>query len=138
MRKIVILAREAGYNVELTEIRNDGFLPQSCFEGDVTQFYHELAKHEAHFRKLYSDASAAGKRLKYLASIDGDTIQVGLEAVSSESDFFNLDGKDNAVLFYTNRYPEQPLVIKGAGAGAEVTASGLFSDIIRAARITHS
>lgn len=138
MRKIVILAREAGYNVELTEIRNDGFLPQSCFEGDVTQFYHELAKHEAHFRELYTKASAAGKRLKYLASIDGDTIQVGLEAVSSESDFFNLDGKDNAVLFYTNRYPEQPLVIKGAGAGAEVTASGLFSDIIRAARITHS
>lgn len=138
MRKIVILAREAGRSVEMSEIRNDGFLPQSCFDGDVTQFYHELAKHEAHFQKLYSDASAAGKRLKYLASIDGDTIQVGLEAVSSECDFFNLDGKDNAVLFYTNRYPEQPLVIKGAGAGAEVTASGLFSDIIRAARITHS
>ena len=84
-------------------------------------------------------AKAAGKKLKFVASYTpsaaGTIAAVGLQQVDPKSDFYHLYGKDNAVLFYTDRYPENPLVIKGAGAGAEVTASGVFADIIRAARL---
>lgn len=135
MRKILILARESGRVMEMEQISNAGFLPESCMEGDIASFYGEVAKHEAHFKALLEKAQAEGKRLKYIATLKGGKASVGLQAVSPSSDFYNLDGKDNAVLFFTDRYKEQPLVVKGAGAGAEVTASGIFSDIIRAARV---
>ncbi|MGL5919681.1 MAG: ACT domain-containing protein, partial [Bacteroidales bacterium] len=136
MRKILILAREAGRKIEMDEITNEGFLPDSCLQGDIEQFYAELEKHEDYFRGLYLKAHSENKRLKFIARMDEDSVSVGLEAVPEESDFYNLGGKDNAVLFYTECYPDYPLVVKGAGAGAAVTASGLFSDIIRAARIS--
>ena len=135
MRKILILARESGRVMEMEQIKNAGFLPESCMEGDIASFYSEVAKHEAHFKALLEKAQAEGKRLKYIATLKDGKASVGLQAVSPTSDFYNLDGKDNAVLFFTDRYKEQPLVVKGAGAGAEVTASGIFSDIIRAARV---
>jgi aspartokinase/homoserine dehydrogenase 1 len=135
MRKILILARETGKPMEIDQIKNVGFLPESCLEGDIENFYKEVEKHENHFKTLLEKAKAEGKRLKYIAMFKEGKASVGLQAVSSTSDFYNLDGKDNAVLFYTDRYKEQPLVVKGAGAGAEVTASGIFSDIIRAARV---
>lgn len=135
MRKILILARESGCVLEMEQIKNASFLPESCMEGDIANFYSEVAQHEAHFKALFEKAQSEGKRLKYIATLKDGKASVGLQAVSPDSDFYNLDGKDNAVLFYTDRYKEQPLVIKGAGAGAEVTASGIFSDIIRAARV---
>ena len=79
-------------------------------------------------------ASSQGLTLKYIASFDGGKAKVGLQSIGPDHNFANLSGKDNAVLFYTNRYPEQPLVIKGAGAGADVTAAGGFAGIIRASR----
>jgi bifunctional aspartokinase / homoserine dehydrogenase 1 len=133
-RKILILAREAGHRIEMDEIENIGFLPESCLEGSVADFYSELERHEEHFRKLLSDAVGRGLTLKYIASFDGRKAKVGLQSIGPDHNFANLSGKDNAVLFYTNRYPEQPLVIKGAGAGADVTAAGVFADIIRASR----
>lgn len=133
-RKILILAREAGQEMELADIRNESFLPASCLEGDVEAFYGQLAVHEAHFRSLYDAAAAEGKRLKFVARYADGQASVGLQSVAPGHDFYVLQGKDNAVLFFTNRYPEQPLVVKGAGAGADVTASGVFADIIRAAR----
>jgi aspartokinase/homoserine dehydrogenase 1 len=90
--------------------------------------------HEAHFRNLYDAAAAQGERLKFVARYADGQASVGLQGVAPGHDFYVLQGKDNAVLFFTNRYSEQPLVVKGAGAGAEVTASGVFADIIRAAR----
>ena len=135
MRKILILARESGYKMEMSEIANDSFQPPSCMEGDVPNFYKELAKHEGHFRKLYDEAFETGKKLKFVAKLDKGKASVGLQHISKEHDFFHLYGKDNAVLFHTKRYSQQPLVIKGAGAGAEVTASGIFADIMRAARV---
>lgn len=133
-RKILILAREAGYAMEMSEITNVAFLPESCLAGTVEDFYAEMTKQEPHFRKLLNDASAQGLKLKYIASLDGGKASVGLQSIGPEHNFANLSGKDNAVLFYTNRYSDQPLVIKGAGAGADVTAAGVFADIIRAAR----
>lgn len=135
MRKIMILAREAGQQVEMDDITNHSFLPPSCFEGDVDKFYQEMEKHESHFRTLYEAAAAQHCKLKFVASYAEGKASVGLEHIPADSDFYHLYGKDNLVLFYTDRYPEQPLVIKGAGAGAEVTASGVFADIIRVARV---
>ncbi len=134
MRKILILAREAGETLEMEDITNNGFLPASCFAGSVDDFYSEMEKHEAHFKELYHDAKSKNCKLKFVAQYENGKASVGLQHVTPDSDFYHLYGKDNVVLFYTQRYPEQPLVVKGAGAGADVTASGVFADIIRVAR----
>ena len=134
MRKILILAREAGETFEMDDITNNGFLPASCFAGSVADFYNEMEQHEAHFKALYDEAKAKGCKLKFVAQYANGKAAVGLQHIAPDSDFYHLYGKDNVVLFYTQRYPEQPLVIKGAGAGADVTASGVFADIIRVAR----
>jgi aspartokinase/homoserine dehydrogenase 1 len=134
MRKIMILARESGEKMEMEEIENNIFMPASCMQGDVENFYAQMAKEEDHFKKLYSAAAEAGKKLKFVARYENGKASVGLQHIDPQHDLYHLYGKDNVVLFYTNRYVEQPLVIKGAGAGAEVTASGVFADILRAAR----
>lgn len=132
MRKIMILARESGEIIEMDAIKNESFLPASCMNGSVADFYVELGKHEDHFKKLYAEAAANDCKLKFVASFENGKASVGLQHISEQHDFFHLYGKDNIVRFYTPRYPDQPLVVKGAGAGAEVTASGVFADIIRA------
>ncbi len=132
MRKIMILSRESGEKMEMEDIANESFMPASCMEGTVENFYIEMEKHEAHFKKLYDDAAANGNKLKFVAALENGKASVGLQHINPAHDLFHLYGKDNIVLFYTNRYPIQPLVIKGAGAGADVTASGVFADIIRA------
>jgi aspartokinase/homoserine dehydrogenase 1 len=134
MRKIMILAREAGEQLEMEDITNESFMPASCMQGSVEEFYDEMGKHETHFADLYNAAKNAGNKLKFVASYNGGKASVGLQQIAPQHDLYHLYGKDNVVLFYTNRYVEQPLVVKGAGAGAEVTASGVFADIIRAGR----
>ncbi len=134
MRKIMILAREAGQHLEMDDISNQYFLPASCFEGSVEDFYAEMSRQEAHFKNIYEAATAQHCKLKFVASYENGKASVGLQHIPANSDFYHLYGKDNLVLFYTERYPEQPLVIKGAGAGADVTASGVFADVIRVAR----
>jgi aspartokinase/homoserine dehydrogenase 1 len=140
MRKIMILIREAGNKIEMEDIANESFMPEACMQGSVDDFYKSMEAHEAHFKKLYEEAAAAGNKLKFVASFsagdDGKVkASVGLQHIHPEHDFYHLYGKDNIVLFYTDRYKQQPLVIKGAGAGADVTASGVFADIIRASRV---
>jgi bifunctional aspartokinase / homoserine dehydrogenase 1 len=134
MRKILILAREAGEKMEMEDIANNSFMPASCMQGSVADFYAAMAKEEAHFKKLLEKAKADGCILKFVASYDNGKASVGLQHIDSKHDLYHLYGKDNIVLFYTNRYKEQPMVVKGAGAGAEVTASGVFADIIRASK----
>ncbi|MDP1843123.1 MAG: bifunctional aspartate kinase/homoserine dehydrogenase I [Sediminibacterium sp.] len=135
MRKIMILAREAGEKMEMEDIQNEYFLPAACFDGSVSDFYVEMEKQEAHFKQLYTAAKEKNCKLKFVAVYDEGKAKVGLQHIPADSDFYHLYGKDNLVLFYTDRYPEQPLVIKGAGAGADVTASGVFADIIRVAGV---
>jgi len=133
MRKIMILAREAGKQIEMEDIQNNSFMPASCMKGSVDEFYDSMRLEESHFKNLYESAEKNGKKLKFVARYQDGKASVGLEQIDSAHDFYHLYGKDNVVLFYTDRYSEQPLVVKGAGAGAEVTASGVFADIIRAA-----
>lgn len=135
MRKIMILAREAGEPLEMDAIANHSFMPASCMQGSVDDFYKEMEKQEVHFKQLYDEAALNGKKLKFVASFENGKAEVGLKQIDAQHDFYRLYGKDNIVLFYTDRYAHQPMVVKGAGAGAEVTASGVFADIIRAARI---
>ena len=135
MRKIMILSREVGEKMEMEDIVNNSFMPAECMQGSVADFYQSMEAHEPHFKKLYEEAAAVGKKLKFVAKYDQGKASVGLQHIDPQHDFFHLYGKDNIVLFYTDRYVDQPLVIKGAGAGADITASGVFADIIRTGRI---
>lgn len=130
-RKILILARESGYPLQFEEIENMGFLPEECMQGSVGDFYEKLTAYEDHFKNLLNNAKNEGKILKYVAKFEDGKAKVGLQHIAPDSDLFHLYGKDNIVIFKTLRYSEQPLVVKGAGAGADVTASGVFADIIR-------
>ncbi|MCW3466872.1 bifunctional aspartate kinase/homoserine dehydrogenase I [Chitinophaga nivalis] len=135
MRKILILARESGAVMEMDEITNHSFLPEACLNApSVADFYKELDVHADHFQQLWKDASAAGKRLKFVARYEEGKASVGLQSIAPDHPFYQLEGKDNIVLYKTSRYQDQPLIVKGAGAGADVTASGIFADIIRSAR----
>jgi len=131
-RKILILARESGLSLELNDIENRSFLPQSCLDTpDNEAFLTSLDAHSYHFESLYESAKKNNARLKYVAELVDGKAKVGLKEIPEGHDFYNLEGSDNIVLFYTDRYKDQPLIVKGAGAGAEVTASGIFADIIR-------
>lgn len=135
MRKILILARESGAVLEMEDIVNHSFLPEEALHAkDVNAFYEQLDVHAAHFQQLLKAAADKGERLKFVARYHNGEASVGLQSVGREHPFYQLDGKDNIVLFTTNRYAEQPLIVKGAGAGADVTASGIFADIIRTVR----
>jgi aspartokinase/homoserine dehydrogenase 1 len=132
MRKILILARESGYLIDMKDIANDSFLPAASLNTDNNDsFYRSLEKHESGFRELFEKAQKKDCKLKYVAQFEEGRASVGLQMIPADHDFYKLEGSDNIVLFYTDRYREQPLVVKGAGAGAEVTASGIFADIIR-------
>ncbi len=131
-RKILILIRESGYEMEMEDIQNNSFLPAECMATTNNEdFFKSLTKNAAHFEGLLKEAKAKDSRLKFVASFENGKASVGLQFIPSDSPFYNLEGKDNIVQFYTDRYIDQPLLIKGAGAGAAVTASGIFADVIR-------
>ena len=94
-------------------------------------FYNSLKINELHFIELLKNAEKQNSRLKYIAQLEKGKASVGLQKIQPDHDFYNLEGSDNIILFYTKRYNKQPLIVKGAGAGAEVTAGGIFGDIIR-------
>jgi len=131
-RKILILIREAGIPLEFEAITNNPMLPKGSLEAaSVDDFYSLITTENDHFKQLLSEAKNQNSKLKYVASYKDGKASVGLQFIPKNHPFYNLEGKDNIVSFYTNRYQEQPLIIKGAGAGADVTASGLFADIIQ-------
>ena len=134
MRKILILIRESGLEMELSDIKGVPFIPKACMDAPtVDEFLVSLEEHEVEFQKMYKKAIDRNKKIKYVASFNKGKAEGGLKFESPDHPFYNLEGKDTIVLFTTKRYPEQPLVIKGAGAGAEVTAMGIFADIMRIA-----
>ena len=130
-RKILILSREAGYQLELEDIEIEPILPEACFNApSVEGFFSELEKIDDQLENLKNAAKDEGKVLRYIASMKDGKGSIKLEKVGSDHPFYNLYVSDNIVSFTTKRYNERPLVIKGPGAGAEVTAAGVFAEII--------
>ena len=135
-RKLLILARESGYTLDMSDVSNESFLPSGALEAHSVDAFYELIKSKDDaFKTLLTSALDNDAQLKYVASFKDGKANVGLKEIPAGHPFYNLEGKDNIVMFYTDRYNDQPLIIKGAGAGSEVTASGLFADIIRASNI---
>jgi aspartokinase/homoserine dehydrogenase 1 len=131
-RKLLILAREAGLRMEAGQIVVVDFLPENVrAAGSVHAFWQELEKSDGYFESLRQRAAADGKVLRILAQLEGDSATIGLHTVGPESPFFGLSGSDNMIVFTTDRYRERPLVVRGPGAGAEVTAAGVFAEIVR-------
>jgi aspartokinase/homoserine dehydrogenase 1 len=131
MRKMLILARDAGYALEEKDIELENMLPPSCMAAEsVADFYKELKNNSAYFEGLKNQATKENKVLRYIGKLEGGKVSINLQMVDEDHPFYTLSGSDNIISFTTNRYKDRPLVVKGPGAGAEVTAAGVFADII--------
>lgn len=131
VRKILILAREAGYQLEKDDVRVKKILPDECFEGDLNSFFEHVKSLDSNFEEKRKQLVKQNKKWRFFALLDNGRASVELIAVGPEHPSFNLEGSNNIVLLTTNRYKELPLVIKGYGAGADVTAGGIFADLMR-------
>lgn len=131
MRKMLILARDAGYPLEATGVNLGAILPQACIDApSVEAFYEELKKADEYFNQLKEDAAKDNKALRYIGILENGEVKINLEMVDENHPFFTLSGSDNIISFTTERYKERPLVVKGPGAGAEVTAAGVFAELV--------
>ena len=134
-RKIVILAREAGYKVEQEDVVRNLFIPAEFFEGTIDDFFKNVEGMDAEFEALRKVAADKNEHLRFVARMDEGAVSIELESVNQTHPFYTLAGSNNVILITTERYNEYPMVIKGYGAGAEVTAAGIFSDIISIANV---
>ncbi len=135
IRKLVILSREAGYRVEQADVQRNLFIPESYFQGSVEEFWKRIPEVDAQFEQRRQQLEASGKRLRFVAVLDEGRTEVSLREVDAESPFYQLAGSNNVIMLTTERYKEYPMVIKGYGAGQDVTAAGVFADIISIANI---
>lgn len=135
MRKLVILARESGYRAELDDVSLNPLLPDELFRSSIDDFYRALPDESERMEQLRRKAEDEGKRLRFIATLDCGKLSVGLREVDASHPFYNLEGSNNVILITTQRYREYPMVIKGYGAGADVTAAGVFADIYSIANI---
>jgi len=130
-RKILILAREAGFPLEPTDVTIINLLPESCLAApSIPAFFDELERNNAYFESLLSEAETRNEKLRYVATLEGGKVTIELRSVGLDHPFYSLSGADNIVSFTTERYKDRPLVVKGPGAGAEVTATGVFADVV--------
>src|SRR5690606_28761089 len=131
-RKILILGREAEQELHFEDISVQSMVPDDCIDArSVEEFLENLKRHDGYFQKLLEDADSKGQKLRFMAVLEDGKAKVGLNSVDSKHPFYSLGGSDNMILFTTERYHEFPMVIRGPGAGADVTAAGVFADIIR-------
>lgn len=135
IRKLVILAREAGYRVEQSDVEKHLFIPESYFTGSLDDFWRAIPDYDATFEAYRRQVAERGRVLRFVATLDHGKVEVGLREVDSAHPFYHLEGSNNVISITTERYREYPMVIKGYGAGAEVTAAGVFADIIGIANI---
>ncbi|MBX2894066.1 MAG: bifunctional aspartate kinase/homoserine dehydrogenase I [Cyclobacteriaceae bacterium] len=138
-RKILILSREAGLTLELSDIKVENLVPEDCRgEMSVDQFFEKLATHNDYFEQLAQAADSRNEKLRYMAVLKDGKTSIKLGSVNTQHPFYSLSGSDNIILLTTERYNERPMVIRGPGAGAEVTAAGVFADIIRIGNYSNS
>lgn len=135
VRKLVILSREAGYRIETEDVKKNLFVPESLMQGTTEDFFKNIASIDDEFEKRRAATAQSGRALRFVARLENGETTVGLEEVASDSPFYSLESSNNVILITTERYKEYPMEIKGYGAGAEVTAAGVFADIISIANI---
>lgn len=135
VRKLVILAREAGYRVEQEDVEKHLFVPEEYFQGSLEDFWKNLPALDADFEARRKELEAEVKRWRFVATMDGGKVNVALKTVDRNHPFYNLEGSNNIVLLTTERYKEYPMQIQGYGAGASVTAAGVFANIMSIANI---
>jgi len=133
MRKMLILARDSGLALEASDVQLGAILPQACLNApSVEAFYDELKKADSYFDAIKREAQEANKAIRYIGKLEDGRVTIQLELVDKDHPFYNLSGSDNIISFTTERYKERPLVVKGPGAGSEVTAGGVFADLVNA------
>ena len=135
VRKIVILAREAGYRVEQEDVEKHLFVPDHFFTGSLEDFWKHLPELNADFEEKRKKLEEEGRRWRFIATMDHGKVSVALRDMTQDSPFYNLEGSNNIVLLTTERYKEYPMLIQGYGAGASVTAAGVFANIISIANV---
>jgi len=135
VRKILILAREAGYNIEKEDVELKKFLPDECFEGDLNDFYLKVEKLDPEFERQRLELKKSAKKWRFVATLDRGKARVELISIDRNHPSYDLDGSNNIILLTTERYNELPMVIKGYGAGADVTAAGVFADLMRVVNV---
>lgn len=135
IRKLVILTREAGYRVEQADVEKHLFVPDEFFKGSVDDFWKRLPELDADFESRRKELEKEHKKWRFVATMDGGKTSVALKAVGPDHPFYNLEGSNNIVLLTTERYKEYPMLIQGYGAGAGVTAAGVFANIMSIANV---
>lgn len=135
IRKLVILAREAGYIVEQDDVKRNLFVPNKYFEGSLDDFWQNIHELDEEFEQKRQQLATENKRLRFVAKMENGICEVGLQEVDAHHPFYELEGSNNIIMITTERYHEYPMIIKGYGAGADVTAAGVFADIISIANI---
>ena len=135
LRKLVILARESGYRVEQADVDSRLFIPEEMFQGSLDDFWARLPELDEAFEQHRLEVESRGRRLRFVARLENGKASISLDEVGRYHPFYNLQGSNNIILLTTERYKEYPMMIQGYGAGAGVTAAGVFADIMSIANI---
>jgi aspartokinase/homoserine dehydrogenase 1 len=135
IRKLIILSRESGYKIEEKDVEVSPILPKKCFEGNIEDFWQKVREYDDEFERKRSEIEKNNKKWRFVARLKEGKASVSLAEVGMDHPLYHLEGSNNIIMITTERYKEHPMIIKGYGAGAEVTAAGMFADIIRIANI---
>ncbi|MCK5464132.1 MAG: bifunctional aspartate kinase/homoserine dehydrogenase I, partial [Bacteroidales bacterium] len=135
IRKLIILSRESGYKIEERQVKVSPILPEECFEGDIEEFWQKVSKYDDEFEQKRSALEKNNQKWRFVARLKNGKASVSLAEVGTDHPLYYLEGSNNIIMITTERYKEHPMIIKGYGAGAEVTAAGMFADVIRIANI---
>ena len=135
IRKLIILSRESGYKIEEKQVKISPILPKECFEGDIEEFWQKVGKYDDEFEQKRSALEKNNQKWRFVARLKDGKASVSLAEVGMDHPLYHLEGSNNIIMITTERYREHPMIIKGYGAGAEVTAAGMFADVIRIANI---
>jgi aspartokinase/homoserine dehydrogenase 1 len=134
-RKVLILARESGYPIEMDDVHINRFIPDSFFKGSLDEFWKNISDLDNEFERQRIKLATENKKWRFVARFENGNAEVGLQEVDSKHPFYDLEGSNNLVMYTTERYNQFPMLIKGYGAGASVTAAGVFADLIKVSNI---